>query len=154
MLDSAFIYSSSDIALINSIANQCPIEGGNSVYLARNLLMTIVNDVIEFVDSCDNGVKRSHLLIPNKIASTESKPFKLYPNPNNGNMILDYSLNINDKAAISIYDITGKLINSYLLNTSNTQMTINEMELNNGIYFYHIKVNNTIVQQDKLVIVK
>lgn len=79
--------------------------------------------------------------------------FDLYPNPNNGNMVLKYSLKSSDKAEMRIYDITGKLINKLLLNTSTNQMIINE-DLLNGIYFYQIIVNDKIVKSDKLVIIK
>jgi len=82
------------------------------------------------------------------------KPFTISPNPNNGNMLLQYSLNPTDKAEINIYDISGKLINSYLLNSSANKISINEEQLENGVYFYQIIVNNTIVQSDKLIIIK
>ncbi len=82
------------------------------------------------------------------------KPFTISPNPSNGNMVLQYSLNPSDKAEINIYDISGKLINSYLLNASESKISINEEHLNNGIYFYKIIINNKIIQSDKLVIIK
>ena len=80
--------------------------------------------------------------------------FKLYPNPNNGNMMLDYALSTSDKGVIMIYDIAGKLIYKYRLDASANQIIINHEGFNNGIYFYQIKVNNSIVKSDKLIIIK
>lgn len=96
---------------------------------------------------------------PDSITSVENiaisnYQFQVYPNPNNGKMILDYSLNSNDKGEIVIYDVTGKLITSYSLDNKINQLIIDNEQLNNGVYFYHIEVNNKIVKSDKLVIIK
>lgn len=80
--------------------------------------------------------------------------FNLYPNPNNGKMLLNYSLNANDKAELLIYDITGKLISTHKLDSSSAQLTINDVQLSDGVYFYRIKVNDKIVRSDKLIIIK
>ena len=80
--------------------------------------------------------------------------FHLYPNPNNGTMLLDYNLNPTDKAEFKIYDVTGKLVSNYILNSSFTQIQINNDLFSNGIYFYQIMVNDQVVQADKLVIIK
>ncbi|MBL0329049.1 MAG: T9SS type A sorting domain-containing protein [Bacteroidetes bacterium] len=84
----------------------------------------------------------------------KEKPFKLFPNPNNGNMSFEYQLKANDNAEMQIYDITGKLIKSYQLNSIATQTNIDTELLNCGIYFYTIILNNQLVQSDKLVIIK
>ena len=43
---------------------------------------------------------------------------KLYPNPSNGNINLEYNLNNNENGVINIYDITGRLIKMYVLQFS------------------------------------
>ena len=84
----------------------------------------------------------------------EQAMYKLYPNPNNGNMVLDYTINETDKAIMEIYDVSGKLIRSYSLNPASNQLILNEDKLNNGAYFYQLRVNNQLVQSDKLIIIK
>ncbi|MBL7888091.1 MAG: T9SS type A sorting domain-containing protein [Bacteroidia bacterium] len=80
--------------------------------------------------------------------------FKLYPNPNNGQMVLEYTLEKNEEAVLNIYDIAGKLISSYLINSNNKSIAINENNLDAGIYYYSISVNGKSVKSDKLVIIK
>ncbi len=80
--------------------------------------------------------------------------FHLYPNPNNGNMQLDYHLNANDNGLLFIYDLSGKLISTYKLNSTNTSMNIDAFEMNAGVYFYEIKVNEIKIKTDKLIIIK
>jgi hypothetical protein len=153
-----YLYTSADVATLYTIANQCTVAGGNSVYQARNLLMTIADNVIEFIDNCNEVPKRMMETSPSPTSVSavpeQEKKFKLYPNPNNGNMVLDYFLNTNDKGEIIIYDITGKLIDKRIINSSSNQMLISNEQLNNGIYFYIINVNEQTQQNGKIVIIK
>jgi hypothetical protein len=79
---------------------------------------------------------------------------KLYPNPNNGTMSFEYELKDNDKGEFSIYDITGRKIADYELTTGNKTITVSETNLNNGIYFYTYKINGSVEQSEKIVIIK
>lgn len=85
---------------------------------------------------------------------SNSEIFNLYPNPNAGNMVLDYNINSVDISKISIYDVTGKIVDTYELNVANNKLLISNNRLNGGIYFYDITVNNKIVKRDKLIIIK
>lgn len=150
-----YIYSSSDTSALYGIANQCPLQGGNGVYQARILLMTIANDVIEFIDNCDKVTQKSMDIIPQSIANEEVSAYKLYPNPNDGNMIFEYSLSETSKGMFMLYDVTGRLINSYKLTEGgNNTLKISEDELQNGIYFYNVIIDNKVKAQSKIVIVK
>jgi hypothetical protein len=150
LIDPNYVYIADDTSILYSIAVQCPIAGGNAVYQARNLLMSIENKVIEFKDNCNEKSKRYNV----KNAVEINQTFKLSPNPNNGNMVLEYSLAENEKGLIAIYDLKGELITQYALNNSVNKLAINREELNNGIYFYKIIINNKIVKTDKIVIIK
>jgi hypothetical protein len=89
----------------------------------------------------------------NEIGKKERK-IKLYPNPNNGNMQLDYSLSENETGIVKIMDVTGKLVASYVLEKDKTNIAISEAALKNGVYFYQIIVNGEVINSDKLVIIK
>ena len=74
--------------------------------------------------------------------------FKLYPNPNNGNMVLEYKIGDNETGEIEIYDLAGKLISSHVFNSSSTTLLVNENNLDAGAYYYCIKVNGNKVKTD------
>ncbi|MEP7170206.1 MAG: T9SS type A sorting domain-containing protein, partial [Bacteroidota bacterium] len=64
---------------------------------------------------------------------------KVYPNPSSGDFIFDINNVINEKSAISIYDVIGKLILSEvninsLPKESFGQFTIHNSQLKPGIY--------------------
>ncbi|MGQ0829238.1 MAG: RCC1 domain-containing protein [Bacteroidota bacterium] len=156
LLDDRYVYIEADKKLIRTIALQCPFSGGYAVYQARNMLMGVENRIIEFEDNCDQIADRSMQEAPLSTQTTmnTNKSFNLYPNPNKGSMVLDYDLKKDENGTIKIYDLTGKLMVSYLLNANQTQLQINNTELNNGIYMYNIIINNKTVKTDKLVIIK
>ncbi len=116
--------------------------------------MIINNDVIEFVDNCDVGV-RTMLTNENTTAAFVDQSFKLYPNPNDGNMVLTYSLAEKSEGTFNLYDITGRLINHYTLVVGeNNSLKIAESNLTNGVYFYSILVDNKVKAYNKIIIVK
>ena len=86
--------------------------------------------------------------------SKETDIFKLYPNPNNGNMTMEYNVSENTSPTLIIYDITGRIVKQYELNSHNLVLTINASDLNAGVYYYDIKTSEIVVKSDKLVIVK
>jgi hypothetical protein len=88
--------------------------------------------------------------------STKQKIFfgKLYPNPNNGTMQYDYSLPIGSIGTLSILDIFGRELASYILSSGNNSLIIQETTLSSGVYVFKVNINGAIVSQNKLIIVK
>jgi hypothetical protein len=76
------------------------------------------------------------------------------PNPNNGNMQLQYNIPTNAPGQFSIYDLTGREISKYPLSASQNTLSISQMELQNGIYYYRVSSNGNIVRAGKFVISK
>jgi hypothetical protein len=85
---------------------------------------------------------------------TKEHTFLLYPNPNNGNMNMTYDLGKDTEGSMTLFDVTGKLINTYHLQNTNGTIEINESQLPNGIYIYFILVNGIKVNTNKIVIIK
>lgn len=142
-----FYFDSTQFAMLDSIAYQKPITGGDAVYKARVMLGLMIDDFVDMDDA-------ERLMRKNDSTSLTDNRFKLYPNPNNGMMELDYSLQVGDKGIIMIYDLTGRFVSDYILPNGNGTLSIDESKVNDGIYFYHIFVNGKIVLRDKLVIIK
>ncbi len=82
-------------------------------------------------------------------------PFcKLFPNPNNGNMTFEYKLADNEMGEFKLYDMTGRLLSSYILENGTNSLNISEAALKNGVYFYKYIVNNEIRSTDKIIIIR
>lgn len=70
----------------------------------------------------------------------------LYPNPNNGNFVIE--TNLNDKQTMQILDVTGKLI---LQQTINGKANIDASNLDNGIYFVQMNTNEGLFTKKIIV---
>jgi hypothetical protein len=68
----------------------------------------------------------------------EEELFRLYPNPVDGIMYIDYpgTININ---AVQIYDLSGRLIKSRSVNGSQDRLSVDVSDLSSGIYLVEIK---------------
>jgi hypothetical protein len=156
MLNNQYIYNTNDSILLMDIAVQCPLQGGNVVYQARNLLAAIYNDLIDFEENCED-VDRSYMqnTESQEIATNQKSDYRLYPNPNDGRMNFVYDLFESEKGELVIYDISGRTIQSFKLQIgTNNQLFIDETKLGSGVYFYKVLINEKIKTSDKLIIIK
>jgi hypothetical protein len=77
------------------------------------------------------------------------------PNPSNGSTVIEYSLNDNGTALLTITDMTGntrKVFNG--LAKGSNRLTINAGELAPGIYNYTLTIDGRVAGSRKMVIVK
>ena len=95
---------------------------------------------------------------PNKLGnndnSTQQSAFNLFPNPNNGNFSMKYSLNSDETGSIELYNYMGDKIRTYNLDPNSTMLQINEPDLSAGMYFYRVFVNGQVQNIGKIVIIK
>jgi hypothetical protein len=80
--------------------------------------------------------------------------FRIFPNPNDGNMTLEYNIENVDAGELLIYDVTGSFIESLALDGNKDRLDISDNRLHNGIYFYSIIVNNVLRTKGKFVVIK
>jgi hypothetical protein len=93
--------------------------------------------------------------VASAVPDVQSSFSKVYPNPSNGNMQLDYSLTEGTPGELVIYDLTGRKINAYKLSAGEKNtLSISEEALKNGVYFYELIINNEMVNNDKIIIIK
>jgi hypothetical protein len=145
LADSQYEYTPGDLATLTQLANQCSMTGGNAVVQARNLLSVIENKELLFTEPCTSTPGE-------KTKADLQNGFQLYPNPNDGNMTLEYSISKN--AELVITDLTGKPVCTYLLDKNSRQTPIACEGLSGGIYLYRVMVDGEVVNSGKIGIVK
>ncbi len=77
--------------------------------------------------------------------------FSLYPNPAKEWVTIAYDLDI-EKAAVEVYDISGRAINQYELSSSKGELQLNTSSYQSGVYIVVVKDNNIVLKQQKLVV--
>ncbi len=133
-------------ATLHAIAVQSPTYGGEAVYRARTMLWI---DVPNETPVNPNQPQQFR----NRVESKTSN-YKLYPNPNSGNMVLEYKLEGTESAEFRIYDIAGRLVKQLTLDAGNKTVLIDGTELNAGIYYYDVKDGENNRKSEKLIIIK
>jgi hypothetical protein len=89
----------------------------------------------------------------NNISASDVFFSDIYPNPSSNTANINYSLPKNTTSArISIRNILGASITDLELNDLSGKKTINTNELNDGIYFYSLIVNEKVFYTRKLVV--
>jgi hypothetical protein len=82
---------------------------------------------------------------------TEQK-FNLYPNPSQGALQLDYSLDESQTGVLFLTDMTGRTISRYELEAGQTHLELHEEVLSNGLYLYSIYLGKEKVKTGKFSI--
>lgn len=147
-------FTTSQLADLRILAAKCPYNDGVAVYQARTILSQVEN--VEYMNECEVVQPQYQRgMLTQQSNENDGALFKLYPNPNDGTMNLIYSLEENSKGELILYDVTGKLVAKYFLQIGkNNQLFIQENELNNGVYFYKVIIDNELKLSDKIVIIK
>ncbi|MBU0765873.1 MAG: T9SS type A sorting domain-containing protein, partial [Bacteroidetes bacterium] len=104
--------------------------------------------VFAFPDEPDEENTEKFSVVPEK--------YRLYPNPGNGDLIVEYETADGLDGILTVSDLAGKEIKRYRLYAENAhRIFINDgASFENGVYIYNFITGNRIVKRDKLVIIK
>ncbi len=139
------------LSTLGSIANQCPVAGGQAVFRARALL-ALVNPNQHYDDReiCEpfGGIR-----IQNN--SNSSALFcKVYPNPAMNSVTLEISDNNLGKVEFSLMNATGQKLLSKSLPEGQKSFIFNIASFDPGVYQYQIVLKNQSSINGKLVVIK
>ena len=79
----------------------------------------------------------------------------IYPNPSKGIINVDYSVPDGISSTLVFYDVNGRKISSYNLESNSKRICLNDETIfSEGVYYYSLIIGNEVVTRDKLVIIK
>ncbi len=134
-----------------SIANQCPMSGGNFVITAR-ALYALVNPDMNYND-------REFCMLDGitlkQAQQTDPKPkCKLFPNPANESVTLSYQFIGNATGVLTLFNHVGQEIARHELNAEETAFKFSTMHLVPGVYYLNIRQKSETIENLKLVIIR
>jgi type IX secretion system substrate protein len=149
----SYTLNSSDISTLQSVASQCPHNGGRIVWTARALLDEYYRMPLSYPNDCamGGGDRVQNTTGAQQLTVNKKQNVNLYPNPNNGSMSVEYK--VSKDAYLEITDINGNLVGKYNLPALGTKIDIRNDNLNNGVYLYRV-INDVVVSTGKVVIMK
>jgi hypothetical protein len=144
------MYSSSQAAELKSIAFQCPLSGGDAVYIARGMLgMTSNFDNSAMCNSSQNSV--APLVNNTTVAATT---FSAYPNPASDKLTVTFEEGLSVNGEISIVNIVGQIVKSFKITEGEISMDISLESVDNGIYLLQLRTDNQPIQATTIKVVK
>ena len=132
---------SAEIIELEDVAAQCPLKGGDAVYMARGVLdMHMITTEYDDSNLCQTVEQRSDAL---RVAT-----MSISPNPSSGDFIITAPDKI-DKIVVS--DINGRIVNT-INNVSDITYTLDGQTLIPGIYVIKVQgVNDQVEWVSKLI---
>lgn len=126
------------------------VVGGDSL---SNLMEGTYALVVTDANGCSIDTVVS---IANNTVSTNQIDYvsdlSIYPNPTQGNTIIDLELSQNADVAVSIYTVTGVLIQNFgMENTSKLNKQIDLSQYAEGLYLVRFSIDNKVVTKKLLV---
>jgi hypothetical protein len=121
---------------------------GSAVYSARSLL--------GWYYQCNSGAKGG-TYIPseepeNAIVLNEMITISMFPNPSSGLVQLDYDLGEAEFTIIQVFDLSGKLVHSEIIQDSFGTMELDLTSLSTGVYIYKVLDRTELLGSGKLVV--
>lgn len=122
------------------------------------------NSFYLIINSQDSLILMKFRTSPNSIVNNTTiisnyRLYQNYPNPFNSSTIIRFTLYKPGNINLKIYDINGKEI----LNIANgfkqageykERLSLENLELSTGVYFYSLIVNNVLIETKKLIVIK
>lgn len=79
--------------------------------------------------------------------------FDAYPNPVRDNLTINFAIEGTvNSARIDVYDVVGQQVASHTLNTAKGQINMSVSDLNAGVYFYSIKVDEKTIRTERVIV--
>jgi hypothetical protein len=154
--------SEEDSIALENLAMSCPTINGKAVFKARSLYASL-NPGFDYNDKviCGNvgayktsGAQAEETMDMAVLDGVLLNNIKLYPNPTDGIVNIDYVLPLNTTAKITLYDMVGRACLTADFGNNSSQLSFNVGNLPSGIYSYKLLINNNVKQTGKLLINK
>jgi len=141
-----FSFSSADSATLKGIAIQNPAEGGEGVYMARELLQYC---------QIDYNVPNTKRIIYNDTQTNKTSNIIVYPNPAKDNLTIFLDSASNGIYIVKLFDILGNIVFTKEINATESMITISLTNVKGGIYTCRIiNADRETLYNGKLVIIK
>jgi len=133
-----------------TIANQCPMVGGNAVYAARALYRQ-VNDTLAWDDQL---LCLPHGILVKSMHQGQTMGMSLHPNPARDEVTLVLGLGLDGPGQFMVYNGLGTVVLRAPLEAEVVRHTLGTGSLAPGLYHYQVHGPSGLVGTGKLTIIR
>lgn len=137
---------------LRDIALRCPLDDGLAVHVARAALLSIDTLPKGYMNPCELLSPEDGEKAKMEMASESLNRFAVYPNPNNGQMVLDYHLEM-DNAVIELHDLVGNRLFTRNMVSGTNVLPIELNGLSGGLYILRVITDERLLHSEKLSII-
>ncbi len=141
------------VAQLREIARMCPLDEGLAVHIARAALLSIDTLPQGYMNPCEMVAPQDDEKWKQEKAP-DSFRFKVYPNPSNGEMMLEYVMQDGEHGMIEVFDLIGNRLFSKPLTSETNNRSIELKSVPNGLYLLTVSINGLRVGSEKVSIIK
>lgn len=127
---------------INKIPNSSEIE----------VIAFIQNNITKLVYQAESQILKNITVGIDDNVTGESKGFSIYPNPATDRLTIAFERALTKEADIRIYDFSGTLVRTFRAGPMETEFTVDDVGLKNGIYLVRISSGGLDYGFKKLII--
>ena len=143
-------FTPTEVSALYSIADQCPMVGGNAVYRAR-AVYALIDDQQTFDDH--------ELCLPfgievRSVEQAVAPTVQVLPNPANDQATLFYQLNQDVLGTFILQDAVGQVVQRHALESSAGQLSFSTESLPPGLYHFVLWPSVGATSSGKLVVVR
>jgi len=130
-----------------TIAQECPFYDGIAVYMARTGLSNLGLPIIS--NDCERTPPKQRSTL--RLSNSESKSFKLYPNPAGQSFSIEYQVDLGENIEIELHDVLGKKVFAVRLGEGLSHL-IQLDNMQQGLYLYRLIKEDVILESGKVII--
>jgi hypothetical protein len=140
-------FTETQIADLRVIANSCPLSDGEAVLRARAMLNLLDEEPVVYKDKdiCNPSQPRENRL-------TAAQSIRLYPNPANDEITVEYRVGNSTDSRLLIFNVYGQLVQEISLPDTNGKVTISAKNMAEGIYWYAVLGTSNPALSGKIII--
>lgn len=148
-----FALDESQLEAVQGIAEQCPFEGGQAVYLARALYQLYEYRAFDDLALCEEPELRPAPLGIEPFVLAET--FRFYPNPGAGalNVAVPEAC-LGQRLQLKLSSLTGRLLTSKGIASANIIERLETGQIPGGIYSVEVWAAGQHLATERLVIIK
>jgi hypothetical protein len=151
-----YTFTAAELSVLNYLAYQCPLAGGEAVYRARSLLSLVASNFYNDKEIClaaGIAYKKGKEEEAKKLADqSEQLLFSTFPNPANNYLILQSNLASDELFAAKVYDNLGRIVAEQTFSLGNKRYRMSTDHLSQGIYYIRLYKNADFIHSDKFTI--
>lgn len=142
-------FSSVQKEIIRNIACQCPLAGGNAVYLARSLYSVFTDTTYNDKQLClQAGINYKNSKFTDKVSN-----FRIFPNPANTLITITWDNIADELVTCSVVNSVGQLVKNDVFNLKRGNLVLDIKLLPPGFYEIRISAEQKVLFRGKQVII-